>query len=141
MASASTKKSIYTETMNHKFKIRAVLWLVVAGLLVWMLLAHGRAIGGVQYFSHVGAGGAALAELALIAGSVALARAAWINSRSTSGIALAVAAVALIYALSFWVHAPVLSFFNPLVIPLGWLGVLLPWAVLILAVSTALIPR
>lgn len=53
--------------------IAAVYWMVLAALLVWALLLHGQALGGVQYFVHVGRGGSAALQIALIAASVLLA--------------------------------------------------------------------
>ena len=126
--------------MKHRYRITAILWLCLAGLLVWMFFAHGRLIGGVQYFSHMGMGGAAAAELALIAGSLLLARAVWVESPRTTEIALAVAAIALVFALSFWLPLPIIRLFSPMVIPLGWVGVLLPVVVLVFAANTALLP-
>jgi hypothetical protein len=126
--------------MKYRYKFTAALWLCLALLQAWAFFAHGRLIGGVQWFLHVGLGGAAAAQLTLIVGSLFLAWAVLVQSPAKTKIALAVAIVALMFALSFWLSLPIIRFLGPMVYPLGSNGFLLPVAVLFCATCTALLP-
>ncbi len=74
----------------------AVYWAVLSALLIWALLLHGQALGGVRYFAHMGAGGSAFLQGALILASLFLARELTLgspNSRAAAGVVLALSAM------------------------------------------------
>jgi hypothetical protein len=78
----------------------AVYWVVLTVLLVWAFLLHGQALGGVKYFAHMGAGGSAFLQGALILASSFLAIELASNSPGSTVAAGVVLALSATFAFS-----------------------------------------
>jgi hypothetical protein len=124
--------------MTKRPPFLSFVWLFFAGALLWAFIEYGRMLGGVKYFAHMGRGGAAAAEVALIVGSLALSLLVWERSQRLKPVGIAVAVVAIAFALSFVLPSlPVISLLNPYVFPFGRAGVALPVAVAVAAFVTS----
>ncbi|MEJ6022569.1 hypothetical protein [Ramlibacter sp. PS4R-6] len=113
------------------------MWLAFSGTLLWAFLEHGRMLGGIQYFSHMGRGGAAAAQVVLIVGSLALSGLVWVRSSMVKPVGITVALVGLAFALSFVLPLPGIAILNPYVFPLGTAGMVLPFVVAVAAFATS----
>jgi hypothetical protein len=131
--------------MKKRLSSMVVVWVVLAIALAWAFVEHGRMLGGVKYFAHMGRGPAAAAELVLIVGCLLLAALHWSSSSAVKPVGWVVAVVAFAFSLSFFpsfLPLPrLIEALNPYVFPFGVFGVLLPGIVMLLALSSSVQSR
>lgn len=123
--------------MTKRPTLLAFVWLAFSGVTLWAFLEHGKMLGGFKYFSHMGQSGAAVAEVALIAGSLALSALVWERSPMVKPVGITVAIVALAFGLSFVLPLPVISLLSPIVFPFGNDGMALPLVIAFAAFVTS----
>jgi hypothetical protein len=106
-----------------------LLWAAFALSMVAYLLAHGAAMaGGVSHLMRV-VPGAALVELSVLVLCVFTAAAARERSGSYRLLCVVTGALALTFGLSYFVPLGPLRLLNPMVLPLHFFGLVLPFVI------------
>ena len=124
--------------MKLHHPILSIVWFALGVGLVITFVEHGKLIGGMQYFVHMGIGGAAAAEVILIAGAFIQIFALLFNLTVVVKLAaVVIGAVALAFGGAFFLPIKPLHLLSPMLFPFfGGLGPCIPFIAAFLAAYT-----
>ena len=112
----------------------SIAWMLIAAGLLAAYLWHGKMIGGTKYFAHMGLAGAELAQLGLIASSVAVVYCIFMRKHAAGRFwAKAVGFVGALFAANFILPLGM----GPYIYPLGNAGLVIPLAASVAGFVTA----